>query len=53
VALDHYRSMRDRLVIAEGGQGFRSRLFGFAKSLVRHAAEATKPNEARLKKTFG
>jgi hypothetical protein len=48
VALDHYRSMRDRYVFTEGGQGFRSRLFGFAKSLVRRAAEVTKPNEARL-----
>src|SRR5271170_4014904 len=47
-ALDRYRSMRDRYVFTEGGQGFRSRLFGFAKSLVRHAAEATKPDEARL-----
>ena len=48
-ALDRYRSMRDRYVFTEGGQGFRSRLFGFAKSLVRHATEATKPDEARLR----
>jgi Peptidase S46 len=47
-ALDHYRGMRDRYVFTEGGLGFRSRLFGFAKSLVRHAAEATKTDEARL-----
>jgi peptidase S46-like protein len=47
-ALDRYRGMRDRQVFAEGGQGFRSRLFGFAKTLVRHAAEAKKPDEARL-----
>jgi hypothetical protein len=36
-------------VFTEGGQGFRSRLFGFAKTLVRHAAEAAKPDEARLR----
>lgn len=47
-ALDRYRGMRDRQVFTEGGQGFRSRLFGFAKTLVRHAAEAKKPDEARL-----
>jgi hypothetical protein len=48
-ALDRYRSMHDRYVFTEGRQGFRSRLFGFAKTLVRHAAEATKPDEARLR----
>ena len=48
-ALDRYRDMRDRYVFTEGGQGLRSRLLGFAKSLVRHAAEATKPDEARLR----
>jgi hypothetical protein len=48
-ALDRYRGMRDRHVFTEGGQGFRSRLFGFAKTLVRHAAEAKKPDEARLR----
>jgi len=49
VALDRFRGMRDRYVFTEGGQGFRSRLFGFAKTLVRHAAEAKKPDEARLR----
>jgi Peptidase S46 len=48
-ALDHYRDTRDRYVFTEGGQGFRSRLYGFAKSLVRHAAEVTKPDEARIR----
>jgi Peptidase S46 len=47
--LDRYRGTRDRYVFTEGGQGFRSRLFGFAKSLVRHAAEKTKPDEERLR----
>jgi peptidase S46-like protein len=47
-ALDGYRGMRDREVFTEGGQGFRSRLFGLAKTLVRRAAEAAKPDEARL-----
>ncbi len=48
-ALARYRGMRDRYVFTEGGQGFRSRLFGFAKTLVRHATEATKPDEMRLR----
>jgi hypothetical protein len=48
-ALERYRDMRDRFVFIEGGQGFRSRLFGFAKTLVRHAAEVKKPDEARLR----
>lgn len=47
-ALEEYRGMRDRYAFTEGGQAFRSRLFGFAKALVRHAAESTKPDEARL-----
>jgi hypothetical protein len=48
-ALDRYRELRDRYAFTEGGQGLRSRLFGFAKTLVRHAAEAAKPDEARLR----
>ena len=47
--LDRFRSVRDRYVFTEDGQGFRSRLFNAAKTLVRHAAEAKKPDEARLK----
>jgi peptidase S46-like protein len=46
--LDQYRAMRDRHVFTEGGEGFRSRLYSMAKALVRHAAEASKPDEARL-----
>jgi hypothetical protein len=46
--LDRYRPKRERHVFTEGGQGFRSQLFGFAKTMVRHAAEARKPDEARL-----
>jgi hypothetical protein len=46
--LNGYRPKRDRHLFTEGGQGFRSQLFGYAKTLVRHAAEAKKPDEARL-----
>jgi hypothetical protein len=48
-ALNRYRATRDRYVFTEGGQGFRSRLFGFARTLVRHATETKKPDEARLR----
>ena len=48
-SLVRFRAMRDRYVFTEGGQGFRSRLFTLAKDLVRHSAEVTKPDEARLK----
>ncbi|MBV8824043.1 MAG: S46 family peptidase [Bradyrhizobiaceae bacterium] len=47
--LHRYRAMRDRYVFTEGGEGFRSRPFGHAKPLVRHAAERTKPDEERLR----
>jgi hypothetical protein len=47
--LDAYRPVRDRYAFTEGGDGFRSRLFGHAKALVRHAAERTKPDEERLR----
>jgi Peptidase S46 len=47
--LERYRAMRDSYVFTEGGEGLRSRLFGHAKSLVRHAAERTKPDEERLR----
>ena len=45
---EYYRSIRDRYAYTEYGYGFRSQLFDFAKSLVRYAAEAKKPDEARL-----
>jgi hypothetical protein len=38
----------ERYLFTEGGRGFDSRLFGVAKVLVRHAAEAKKPDEERL-----
>ena len=46
-ALDTYRGMRDRYAFTEGGQGFRSRLYGFAKTLVRRAARS-KARQSRL-----
>jgi hypothetical protein len=45
-ALAEYRGMRDRHDYTD--QGFRSRLFGLAKTLVRRATEVTKPDETRL-----
>ena len=45
---EYYRPFRDRYAYTEYGNGFRSQLFGFAKTLVRYAAEAPKPDEARL-----
>ena len=45
------RIWRDMLVphtFIEGGAGFNSLLFGYARDLVRAAAERAKPNESRL-----
>jgi hypothetical protein len=47
--LDRFRPVRDRYVFTEGGQGFRSYLFRYAKALVRHADEAEKPDGQRLR----
>jgi hypothetical protein len=47
--LDRFRPVRDRYVFTEGGLGFRSSLFRFAKTLVRHADEAAKPDSQRLR----
>jgi Peptidase S46 len=47
--LDRFRPVRDRYVFTEGGLGLRSALFRFAKTLVRHADEATKPDARRLR----
>jgi hypothetical protein len=47
--LDRFRAVRDRYVFTEGGLGFRSYLFRFAKTLVRHADEAAKPDAQRLR----
>ena len=41
-----------RYNMLEGGQGFNSSLFGFARTLVRAAEELPKPNEKRLQE-FG
>jgi hypothetical protein len=46
--IERSRKDSDRYVFTEGGRGFDSRLFGFAKELVRHAAEAGKKDEQRL-----
>jgi hypothetical protein len=47
--LDRFRPVRDRYVFTEGGLGFRSYLFRFAKALVRYADEAGKPDGQRLR----
>ncbi len=47
-AVERDRVRYDRYVFTEGGRGFESRLFGLAKVLVRHAAEARKPQAERL-----
>jgi hypothetical protein len=46
--LERARAGRERYAYTEGGLAFRSRLFGHAKSLVRHAVEAGKPDGERL-----
>jgi hypothetical protein len=46
--IEQYRPWRDRYRFTAGGQGFRSDLFDIARTLVRHAAEVTKPDEQRL-----
>ena len=43
-----FRDRSDRYAFTEAGLGFRSQLFGMAKGLVRHAAEASKPDGERL-----
>ncbi len=52
-SLAHYSRIWDRYWIAERGDyfrggGFQSQLYGFAKTLVRHAAESLKPDQSRL-----
>ena len=48
-ATDRQKLIRDRFSVLEGGQGFNSDLFADARSLVRHAAEAGKPDAERLR----
>jgi len=44
-----YRDIYDRYAYLESGTGFNSALFGYARQLVRGAAERAKPNEQRLR----
>jgi Peptidase S46. len=44
-----YREIYDRYVYLESGAGFNSKLFAYARQLVRGAAERAKPNEQRLR----
>ncbi len=43
------RTFNDRRRLLEGGYGFNTELFSFARELVRHAAEDAKPNSQRLR----
>jgi len=45
---EHVRGRWNRAAFTDWGYGFNSQLFGFAKTLVRYAAEATKPDDMRL-----
>jgi hypothetical protein len=47
-AIDHQKLIRDRFNVLEGRMGFDSQLFSDARALVRHAAEASKPDGQRL-----
>lgn len=44
-----YREIYDRYLYLESGAGFSSKLFSYARQLVRGAAERSKPNEQRLR----
>lgn len=44
-----YREIYDRYAYLESGTGFNSKLFAYARQLVRGAAERAKPNEQRLR----
>ncbi|WP_129776289.1 S46 family peptidase [Peristeroidobacter soli] len=48
-AQERYRQIYDRYLYLEGGAGFNSKLFSYARTLVRSAAERTKANEQRLR----
>ena len=48
-AEDRYRQIYDRYLFIENGAGFNSKLFNYARQLVRGAAERAKPNEQRLR----
>jgi V8-like Glu-specific endopeptidase len=44
-----YRQIYDRVAYLENGTGFNTKLFSYARVLVRGAAERGKPNEQRLR----
>jgi Peptidase S46 len=48
-AENRYRDIYDRYLYLEAGTGFNSKLFSYARLLVRSAAERQKPNELRLR----
>jgi hypothetical protein len=48
-AENRYREIYDRYLYIEAAAGFNSKLFGYARELVRGAAERGKPNEQRLR----
>ena len=48
-AQTRYRQIYDRYAYLENATGFNSKLFAYARQLVRGAAERAKPNEQRLR----
>ncbi|HEY0681127.1 MAG TPA: S46 family peptidase [Steroidobacter sp.] len=48
-AQERYRQIYDRYLYLESGAGFNSKLFGYARQLVRGATERSKSNEQRLR----
>lgn len=48
-AQERFRQIYDRYLYLEGGAGFNSKLFSYARQLVRGAAERSKSNEQRLR----
>src|SRR5687767_14414264 len=48
-AQERYRQIYNNYLFLEAGAGFNSKLFGYARQLVRGAAERSKTNEQRLR----
>ena len=48
-AQQRYRQIYDRYLYLESAAGFNTKLFAYARQLVRGAAERSKPNEQRLR----
>ncbi|HEY4367883.1 MAG TPA: S46 family peptidase [Steroidobacteraceae bacterium] len=48
-AEDRYRQIYSRYLFLDGGAGFNSKLFAYARELVRGSSERAKPNEMRLR----